>query len=121
MEEQDNLSGASTAGGGTDVLGQLLTIGSNLATPFANKLAYGDQGATAVALASERAKYAQVNGSGANDRQAAVNNAATAGTLRTWLFGAPAQGSAPALSGSLMPMLLVLAVGVLAFWFVRKH
>lgn len=88
-----------------------------LATPFAQTLAYGKENASELQLAQERAYYARLNGSGPNDPSAAV---ASAFSIREWLFGRPATATAPATEGN-WPMLVLLgALGIVAYYFFRR-
>lgn len=104
----------------TDIFGSLLQAASKFATPFAEKLAYGDQTASELALARERAKYSSLNGSGPNNNRSSIMNASG---LRDFLFGAPdetAVGGAAPSTGFLYPALIVLVLGGLLLWFVRR-
>lgn len=112
-----------TDANGNQVLSQLLSTVGQFATPFAQALAYGKENAGELALAQERVKYAQLNGSGPNDRTGALT---AAGGIRDFLFGSPFVGSsatpivASPMSGMLLPLLAVGLVGLLIFKFVKR-
>lgn len=118
------MSDTSTGFDFGEFLNDITPLAKSIATPFVEKLAYGEDNATALEMQRERNAYASLNGSGPNDRSGALN-ASLKDSIRNFLFGTPgntALTNDKTPSATISGGMIAIGVGlVLVLFFILKR
>ncbi|KAF0181394.1 MAG: hypothetical protein FD161_67 [Limisphaerales bacterium] len=99
-----------------DLLDRLLNIGEQVATPFAQRWAYGDPPASGQAVINGRLRDNRINGSGPNDGRLAAAQSPR-GPL-DFLLGR--QDTAAGTSYTFVPLIVLAVVGVVLWLVLRR-